>query len=478
MARRKQEQTPPDLSEFARSTWDLGGLSPSQFLSLAALGAAGPHLRPDQVGCDVLDAMTYDPTLYNCIRIATAPAQDQELYYWKHDDPRYVAEAEAWSRPILPYLLPPAARAYAYGSVPVILDWDVSDLQTVVKDEKGPRNRNLPNHVHYSSVHEVWPADATIRVQADRLISVSYGGSEYGGEGADSLGSVRAFVAVWDMSFGRWCGNAALRRAYHDWFTGSLVRLWRARYLERSVDVPRVGFAPAGDIKIGGQTLQATALLRSILMSLRNGSTVVLPSTMDGQGKNLWSVQPMDLPDRSDVWQKAIDHYDLMKARACLIPQDMTQDDGQLHDVVQDVANFCAQFVTRVASVVHRMRYGDSVPPPILVANDVPKFKKRILKDVLARVADAKQRLANGKEYTLGELVHPEILDQLGVRARTVEEAAHEPDAGAPQQDTTQQPGRPMQQSGERQQRRDQAQTDQAQNDTGAAVDRTGQGPA
>lgn len=470
-AARALEGPPPDLSEFQRSTWELGGLSSGDVLGIATFGL-GVSGRTDavRVPFEALLAMDYDPVVYQAERVVSGPALDPELYYVRHDDPRVRAEAEACLALLAGQVLPMILRAYAFGSIPLVADWAVEDLRTRVVSQDGaaPRNRNLRGHAHYVAAHELWPSDVTGRQSPqDRLLWIRHGEAIYAGmaELEANPGAVRAHVVRWDPSFGRLLGNGSRSRAWRHYATGKLVELWQSRYLERSVDVPRVGYGPEGTVKIADQNHPAISILRTALMSLKNGSAITLPSSRDANGNRVWEVDKLELPDRSDVWGKALSWHDTQKLRASLLPVfgDAKVDEAQLHEAIQAVATFAAAALTELLLPMHRLNNGRSVDAPTVVANDIPKAKKRLLVEIFKTVASATQHTKDGKVYTLGELVHPEIVEQLGLMARPVEEAAHAPaPGGAPGS-----PGRPLDVSSDREERRDRGRTDEAEQDTG-----------
>lgn len=461
---------PPDLSEFTRASWGMGSLSASDVIALGTVGmGCRPETRPEHVPFDVIDAMLWHPVMKAAVSTITAPATDPELYYLRGDK-KACAEVDASLRPLLVTqrapLLDQIVRAYATGVAPIVLDYGVSNLsiQVDTRDGEGTRNRNLPGHVHYVRSHELWPGECQLRVEHDRLLAVESGGQSYGGEDLEDPGRIRAFLAIWDPQYGRWIGHGACRRAYKDWIEEGMARLWEIRYLERSVDLPRVGYAPEGDITIGGQKVSAIKLLRAQIMSLRNGSTITLPSTLAADNQPAWRFQTLDVPDRHQIFEYAINSRGARMFTAALCPSDLNKaSEEQAMDAVQRVCDFAARTLTRIVNVPLRLRYGASAPFVQVLANDIPKRKLRIVQQVFSTSAQAQQRTADGKVYTLAELVHPEILDQLGVKARTVEEAAHE----APTAPPPGQPGRPLDVASDREERRDDSRTIEGEEDTG-----------
>lgn len=466
----------PDLSEFMRSSWAASSLTLGDVVALGSIGmGCTPATRPEWVPLEVLDAISTDPVVYTMERVLTAPAMDAELYFLRGDK-KACAEVEAWLRPLLTRqrapLLAQIVRAFAMGSVPIVFDYEAAAISFDVPSEnaKGTMTRTIRDHVHYVRSHEVWPGDAQLRVEGDRLLGVVTEVREYGGEDLEDAGRARAFLSIWDPAYGRWQGQGSRRRVYKDWIEGGMARLWEMRSLERVVDPARVGYAPEGDLTINGQKISAVKLLRSQMLSLRNGSVITLPGTLDQGGNPLWRLEaPFQQGQGHQIAKQAIDARDVRKAWAALSPGGGVDKatEEQFMDSVQSVCDFAAAFLTRVVNTPLRLRYGADAPFVQVLANDIPKRKLRIVTQVFTSVASAQQRLPDGRVYTLAELVDPEILDQLGIKSRKVEDAAHggEPEPEPPPAP----PGRPLEPAGDREERRDDAETIEGEEDTGGA---------
>lgn len=469
----------PDFSEFMRTSWGIGSMSAGEIISLGAIGmGCRPETPPNHVHPVVLDAMAYHPMVYMGESMACAPASDPDLYFLRGED-RACAEAEAWLRPLLAGqrapLLAQIARGFAYGSVPIVLDYGTKDLTIKVpgvKDGESTRNKNLPSHTHYVRSHEVWPGDCELRVQNDRLLGVRTGGQEYGGEDLEAPGLRRSYLALWDPKPGQessdlWKGQGSRRRAYKDWIEEGAARLWEIRAIERGVDLPRVGYAPEGKLKINGQEIDAIKLLRAQIMSLRNGSAMVLPNTLLADNSPAFKVDVLKATVQHQLLQYAIDSRGARMLLASLNPSKLDKaTEEQFMDSVQRVCDFAARTLTRMVNTVLALRYGDAAPFVQVVANDIPKRKLRVALEVFRAVVGAVQHLPDGRTVTIGELVDgPEILKQIGIMDRPIGEAAHKPaPALAPFGGPV---GRPSDTAGGREERRDAARTVEGEEDTG-----------
>lgn len=450
-------------------------------MQLAAYGmGCRPDTRPEHVSAEVIDAMGWHPVIGAGEQLVTSPATDPELYYLR-GDAKACAEVEAWLRPLLTSqrepLLGQIVEAFGHGSVAIVMDYVVKTLAfqqaqapaEPTEAEPTPKpttfTRTLVGHAHYGRSHALFPADTQLRVENDRLLGVLHGGQEYGGEDLEDPGRVRAFLAVWRPQFGRWMGRSARRVAFKDWIEEGMCRLWEIRYIERGVDLPRVGYAPEGDITIGGAKVPATKLLRAQLMALRNGSAMALPSTLGADNQPKWKVDFPTVPPRHEIFKYAVDSRGARMLLATLCPADLNKaNEEQFMDSVQRVCDFGASTLTRIVNTVMRLRYGDRAPFVQVLANDIPKRKLKIATEVFKTVASATQRLPDGRVYTLAELIDPEIIDQIGQKRRPIDEAAHAPVAAPASLGP---PGRPGDVTSDREERRELSKTVEGESDTG-----------
>ena len=478
---------PVDFSEFMRASWAMPSLTAGDLISLGsvALGCT-PSTPPTSVHAVVRDAMGFHPMIYMGESMVTAPATDPELYFLRGDD-RICAETDAWLRPLLAGqrapLLNSIVRGFGLGSVPIVLDFEPRDLTIAVPSGDGTRNKNLPGHVHYARSHEVWPGNAQLRVKNDRLLGVIDGGTEYGGEDLDEVNLRRAYLALWDPKPGQdpgdlWRGQGSRDRSYKDWIEEGMARLWEIRAIERGVDLARVGYAPEGKLKINGQDIDAIKLMRAQIMSLRNGSALVLPNTLLADGTPAFKIDVLKATVQHQLLQYAIDARGARMLRAALCPSDLDKaTEEQFMDSVQRVCDFTARTLTRIVNTVVRLNHGQDAPFIQVVANDIPKRKQKVALEVFKAVVSHVQHVKDGKVVTIGELVDgPEILKQIGIMDRSMADAAHAPVAaptfggggppgsGGP---TGKPPGRPGDTTSDREDRRDSSKTIEGEGDTG-----------
>ena len=406
------------------------------------------HPNPARVPLAALRAMDSHPIVYLAERTVTGVVRRPDLYYVSHPDPTVVKETEEWLWPLLPSVLGSVARAYAFGCVPVVFNWTSEDL--------AHEDQRWPNHVHYVSAHELWLDDVEVEREDDRLVALLHGGRRYLAD--------RTQVFVWDASFGSWRGQPARRRAWGDYCRSLTTELLHLRYLERSVDSPRIGYAPGGFVSLAGSDVDAIDHMNKLLVALQGSGAVTFPAERDDKGNRVYEVSPLNLPDRQAVWDRSLNRFDAGILRAYLVPPRLSgleeiaaagarTLDGMLKEFIQDLAQFGANELTELVAKVHRKNHReDHVPPPEIKAYEVPASVRKLYLEILRLVSAAKREDAPADWVDV-----PALLDQLGVplRSEPLRSPSHSP------------PGRPRDLVGDREERREQAATESGEDSVG-----------
>ena len=320
----------------------------------------------------------------------------------------------------------------------------------------GTRSRTLAQHTHYVSAHEVWPGEVEVEVENDALRAVRFEGKRYGAN--------RAHVFRWDPECGSWTGQGARRRAWRPYTKSLVVNVLHSRYLERSVDSPRVAWAPPGIQKVRGQEVPNITHVSQLLMTLRGSGAVTFPSTRDATGNRRYELDVLNLPDRKDVWAQALNRFDAGILKAYLVPPSLggLEDlaaagakilDGMLREFIQDLACFAADALTELVAKVHAVNHDVTrVPTPEVLAYEVPAAVRKLYLEVLRLIGAANREQAPADWVDV-----PALLDQLGVPIRTAPlRSSDERESGAP-------PGRPPDMTGDRQGRREDARTEEGE---------------
>jgi len=458
----------PDLSGFGqvRGAGDLQrAASAAVLLGEVYLGEIGQHATGASASWAVMEAMGFDPVIAVGEFAARAPALDADLYYLVGGDPGVLAEVESWLRPLLPRLVEIVTRAVAWGVAPLAMTWDVAGASVVVERPGArPRRKTIAARPYFCGVEDLHPARTQVVHKGRELLALSHDGQDYRTD--------RAFLPIWDRQHGSWCGIGTRRLAYAAWKEELFVVLQRGRYLERSVDPPRVGRAPLGVVKIAGEDVPCTEVVSRGLAALRNGGATGLPSTTDEKGNPLWGIDVMQLPERSAVWERALDRTAARKLLACYTPPTNVMADAATHsgartpqqvfsDATQHVANFTASVLTRVVATAVYYAWGADVAAPAVRAREIPTTKRKVLMDVFRTVAGLERKHGDGT-YRLGDLVGPDLLKTLIGDGMVLSPADVTPAGGAAPE------GQPRRESGGRGERRDNATTDEGEGDTGS----------
>lgn len=439
-------------------------------LELQTLAQLGHGLDPRAVPIEALQAMGTHPTVYISQRTLTGIIQRPDLFSIDHKDPAIAAEASAWLYPLLPTILAGAARAFDYGSCVIVFDVGREPLVywSAASPDVAERKRTAVDLTRYVDAFEIRPDYCVPQLGRDgRIEALAISGQTYSRD--------RIHVWTWDPEFGDLCGQGARRRAWTHYCEDLIISLLESKYLERSVDPVRQARAPAGPAGAGitdedGKPMKALDFMMGLVSGVRGGGVLGLPSDRDAEGNYYYDLETVELPDRSEVWEKGIvrRRASIMLAYLCT-PQlggldevgtlDGRTLDGMLREFIDDLATWTATGLTKILERVHRANYDPAkVPPPSVRPTDVGKSAaRRMLKELLA--------LANSQPQ--GELAQrfdvPKALDHLGAPVRPADQAPDLPDAP----DAGQAPGRKQDATSDRQDRRDASPTDQGAQDTG-----------
>lgn len=434
---------------------------------LHAIAQLGYGLDPRTVPVSALQLQLTNPAVYLAMRTISGIIRRPDLWSVRHDDPKIVAGVEAWLWPLLPLLSAAAARAFAYGTVAVVLDWERRTLRIMVPSGNGKkRAKTLQRHTHFARAFEIHPDETTLQLDAQgEVVAVQTLGGTYP--------TSRAHVWVWDGEFGQVVGQAALRRSWRPYCEHIIVSLLRDKYLERSVDAPRVSYSPDGQVVIDGVTWRIPDYVGHLLDQMRGSGSINLPSARygtDGAGERKYDVDVLDVPDRAEVWDQALNRCEAEMFLAFLVSSTLSGglDDtggaasrtleGMLREHVEDLATFAASGLSRIVGLVHRANYDpDDVAPPEIVATDVGKAAARKIFQEVLRLGNTAAR---------GEIAMrtdvPALLDKLGVPLR---EAPFDPFAGPDPSGA--EPGAPRDPQGGREERREDSRTEEGEDDTG-----------
>lgn len=421
-----------------------------------------------------LKRMDTNPMVYLAERALVGLVTKPDNFHIQHPggSKTRVAETEEYLWPLMAGgLLSAIARAYVYGSIPYLLELERGEFIIRVPTEnpkKGAaplRKKTLNDFWRYTASFELRPDRVTIETdRANRIVRLK---DLTTGEVYDP-GQGR--VAVWDMQFGEWQGQGARRRAWPETAKSSIFDLLQARYLERTVHSPVVIYAPGEDMKAEGEEepISVGEYISEQLENLMGGGFMNLPNDTDAQGKRLFELQPLTLPERSEVFDRALNRFDARVCVSYLVPPAMgaavedTLGGGAarvLKDLfatfVEGLMGFVARELTQVVQTIDRLNHNARTELLCEVkALEIPDKVQKLYLDVLGKVGEAAR---------LGERVDVDkLLNYLNVPVRE-----DSPAEGGAQAEEGAQPGRPRSPTGDREKRREDAETDQGAEDTG-----------
>lgn len=469
-----------DLSPYARAAVARGIRAPiglgrfTRVFELDALAQLGYGLDPRAIPVEALRTQMLTPAVYMAYRIVTGIIRRPDLYSLRGGSPKVRALTVAWLWPLLPKLLGAAARGFAYGADGVVLDWERSTLSILVEAEgKKPRNATRENYTHYVKASETHPDNTETESNAAGELDALWVFGKRFGRG-------RVLLWSWDPEFGELVGLGALRRSWRSFCEYLIISALRDKYFERSVDSPRVSYSPAGNIKHKGEDVTIQEYVGQLLADLRGSGSADLPSARYPNGERMYEVETLEIPDRADAWDGALNRLEAEMCTAFLVSATLSGGlddtggaasrtlDGLLREHVEDITNYVCAGIQELVDNVHAVN-GDDGPAPEFYATEVGKASARkTYQHVLGLVSQA----SRGEVAWRTDV--PSLLDKLGVPLR--DEPPEFPDGwgdgggggAAP-------PGRPRDPAGDREDRRDDARTDDGAEDTGAPRDDEGQ---
>lgn len=429
--------------------------------------------RPEHVPLEHLRSMRYHPMVYLAEQAATGIARFPSLYHVQAKRDQDRAEVEEWLWPLLPQLLPQIVRAYIYGSAILTYDWETKPLsfeyRRKAKDGDGQEKteasrKTINRYTRIVATQDVWLCDGTLKRDGG---SRKFSGVQIGNR---VYPPGRSQLCVWDREFGEFLGNGARRRAFPDYLKSKIYETFQDRYTERSVDPPRVIKAPPGTtVDSKGNQVPISKLVAAIFASIRSGGVGTIPSVYDANGNALYDISVLDLPDRSEVYNRALTRFDGRILTAYLVPPGMTGVEDVLSggasrvveslfgSFVEGLLEFTAGELNQVVEWVWEVNHERGTPPEVQ-PNQLPDRVQKVYLEVLKHAADA---ASLGKRVDVNALIN-----RLNVPLRDDAEAADSMDAG--EQAPARPPGRPRDATGDRERRREDSPTPEGQDDTGA----------
>lgn len=372
--------------------------------------------RTGAVSIATLKKMRVDPQIALGLSAVKSPITG--VTWWAvsadEDAARFVEAALA---PVWTHVMRTSLAAVEFGFQAAEKVFEVRDVEYEVGGRKRTRRG-----VVYRKLRDLDPEEATIAVD-DRG---DFAGVRAGGA---FLPPEKCFVMTLGKEWGNLYGQSRLEPAYEPWYWASVMYLFANRYFERKGDPAIIGRAPAEErIDSEGNRVRTLDEAARVISSLRSGGTAVFPDERDDSGNQRWSFEYLVDDKRADMFISYIEHLQVMKLRAILVPErTMTQDAsaGSYAMASEHTETFLRNEETLLSEIVeHVNRY---IVRPLVEFNFGPGVDARIetggvrrkneslLKDILFKVIDAE---AAGKSRTAEIVDAVKVLEQLNVARR------------------------------------------------------------
>jgi hypothetical protein len=258
------------------------------------------------------------------------------------------------------------------------------------------------------------------------------------------------------MENGNYYGRRLLESAFQPWFFSTLMHLFANRYYERFGEPVPVGRAPYEDeINVEGTQVRGNQLMASILQSLRNRSTVVLPNekTQFGEESTLdfdYQIEYLESQMRGADFERYMTRLDEEMSLAMFTPILMmrTADVGSynlgtqhtqvyqwmLNAISGDWADYINKYILRPLNFYNSPR-GFRAPPAKIKFVRMGKIKGELLQAIVTELF--KQNKVKYDTRQIGELA--------GLTLEEIDQVAGEEPNAAPDQGTppSTEPGKP-----------------------------------
>jgi len=352
--------------------------------------AGGDFSRPGGVPFRILKKMRADPQIALALSAVKAPIVGASWWAVSRNEEaaRFV---EAALKPVWSEVIRTSLAAVDFGFQAAEKVWEIRDVEF---DFAGSRRRRRA--AVYHKLCDLDPEETTVAVN-DRG---DFAGVRHQGA---FLPSEKCFVMTLSKEWGNLYGRGRLDAAYEPWYWASVMYLFANRYFERKGDPAIIGRAPAEErVDSDGNRVRTLDEAARVISSLRSGGTAVFPDERDEHGNLRWEFDYLIDDKRADMFISYIEHLQVMKLRAVLVPErTMTQDaaTGSYAMASEHTETFLRNEETLLAEIVHHVnRY---VVAPLVAFNFGPNVEVRVetggvrrknetvLKEILFKVIDA-----------------------------------------------------------------------------------------
>jgi len=376
-----------------------------------ALDAGGP--KPGAVPVRILKKMRVDAQIALGLSAVKAPVTG--VSWWAASRNEEAARfVEAALSPVWTQILRTSLASVDFGFQAAEKVWEVRDVEY---DFAG--GRRLRRGAVIRKLRDLDPEGVTITVD-DR--------GDFAGvrTGESFIPAEKSFVMTLEKEWGNLYGRGRLEAAYEPWYWGSVMYMFANRYFERKGDPAIIGRAPAEErTDAEGNRVRTLDEAARVISSLRSGGTAVFPDERDESGNLRWAFEYLVDDKRADMFIAYIEHLQVMKLRAILVPERMmTQDsstgsyamasehtetflrneEGLLSEIIEHVNRY-------IVRPLVEFNFGAGVEVRIETGG-VRRKNEALLKEILFKVIDAE---GSGKSRTAEMVDAVKLLEQLNV---------------------------------------------------------------
>jgi len=417
-------KAPPSQPELGQRVWSpFAGLQTgpwSRWVDAKWLGA----YTPANVQNWVRKLMRRDPQIKLGLRTVKAPFFGID-YRLEGGNPRVRAfvnkvllETHLWNK-----LLWSLLNAIDFGYQCHELVWEVEDVEIEYQDQQGEQQKIK------TTLERAFALKIISDIDPERIYPLVDLHGDMEGTSVDGLRFVpweKLLHVVNNLEWKNWWGTAEVDSAYIPWYHNNFYYLFLARYLESKGNPVLKGTAPWDSRFTAAQTLagqvevRPTDYLAQQAMALQGGSNVIFPWEPDDKGNNMWSLEELEVSNRTEAFLPIIQHNETMKLRGVLVPERIATQDSSVgsyasSDIHLDVfygmlevfknrlilEPINEQLIPRLV----RYNFGKSAPVPRVNASELNRDNKQLLGDLIKAAITAPRKTKDGRVYNIADML-------------------------------------------------------------------------
>ena len=437
---RFRERSPGGAKQLARggvklpAGRELTRFTPTGYVSSLGRGLLGAY-SPYAVSIETRKRMRLDPQVRLALAAIKAPLMGLA---WRAEsaDPAVARFVEAAVQPVWRALVRSGLNAVDFGFQVHEKVWQIADLVVEEPGAAGGRQvRRFADAVTYRKLKDLDPATVVILTDEN---------GNFAGFKQISTDVVvppeKSFVVTLEKEWGNLYGTSRLDAAYEPWYWCRIMYASCNRYFERKGDPPIKGHAPA-EIRLDEEGNEVNSLdeANAVIHSLRAGGTAVFPDERDEHGNPRWDFEFLLDDKRADMFLDYIEHLEVMKLRALLVPERVLTHKGaagsyalaQEHTdtflrseelLIQELLDHVNRYL--VPPLVF-YNFGPQAPPVRITTGGLSRSNQELLKEVLLRVLDAERAAEAGERPNLAAVIDAvKLLEELNLPVKEQSEVA------------------------------------------------------